>query len=282
MFLFKTSSGLRDHLGQYKGRQRIAFVPTLGALHDGHMHLMKRAREEADIVVCSIFVNPTQFNQASDLEKYPRTIDRDLPLLAGQKVDVLYWPRDGEVYPSELDTTVDIDLEGLGRVLEGAFRPGHFQGVMQVVKRLLEIVEPDVLVMGKKDFQQLAVVRRMLQQLDWNEKVDLLGVDTVRAHNGLALSSRNMRLSDKGRQQGGTIYATLNWIKKNFSSDMAMDRILSEARAKLVEGGFDVEYLSIVDGYRLEPILSKTESTYPVVLTAAWLEGVRLIDNLEL
>ncbi len=278
MHIFRTNRLLRSYLDRHRREQKsIGYVPTLGALHPGHMSLIKSARAQNDIVVCSIFVNPTQFNDKSDLAKYPRTIEADIELLLQNETHILYYPRYEEVYPPDLDTGIDIDLGYMGEVLEAAKRPGHFEGVMQVVKRLLDIVEPDRLYMGQKDFQQYTIIGYMLEQLKM--PTELIVCPIVREANGLAMSSRNERLSPEARQRAGVLYATLCASKSGY--DLAkISEIEATAMRSIKEAGLEPEYFTIVDGLNLSRPDSHSSSI--VASTAAWIEGVRLIDNIRI
>ena len=276
--VFTTITALRAELDILRTNGKtIGFVPTMGALHEGHIELVKEAQIISDVVVMSIFVNPTQFNDPSDLAKYPRTIESDTTKVTAVGLDYLYIPDREEIYPPDLDTKLDLDLKHLDKVMEGAFRPGHFQGVCQVVKRLLDLVQPDILVMGQKDFQQFTIIQYMIDSLAINVKMKV--VPTKRDKRGLALSSRNARLSDKGRVKASVIYRTMDYIKKNIDT-MDFYALETYAVKRLAKAGFRPEYVSIVDGHDLKPVKHLSDSNYIVVCVAAWLEDVRLIDNL--
>ena len=197
MYIFQKAADLRSHLKTIlRGRSStIGFIPTMGALHEGHLALIRAAQANGCYTVCSIFVNPTQFNDPSDLEKYPRTPEKDAELLEKVGCDVIFMPEVEEIYPPGDIQDFELDFEGLDEVMEGVFRPGHFKGVAQVVKRLLDLVQPDGLYMGQKDFQQVAIVRHLIRVTRF--PVELVVVPTVREHDGLAMSSRNIRLSDR-------------------------------------------------------------------------------------
>ena len=267
---------LYDH--GLKGEE-IAFIPTMGALHEGHAELMLQAKKHHSVTVGSIFVNPTQFNDKKDLEKYPRTLEKDVIVCEGAGLDYLYVPEVLEVYPPSYNTKLDLDLEGLDKVMEGAFRAGHFDGVCQVVKRLLDLVMPSHLYMGQKDFQQFTIVDFMIKKL--GIPVILVVVPTSREKSGLARSSRNMRLSPKGKVKAATIYRTLNSIKDK-KELMSVNDLQVYGMKRLQRAGFEPEYVSIADGHTLSPLESLNADQYAVVCVAAWLEGVRLIDNLIL
>lgn len=257
----------------------VGFVPTMGALHEGHLTLAKRAKKENDFVIVSIFVNPTQFNDKKDLEKYPRTLESDLLLLETTGVDVVFFPEVSEVYPDGDDKGAEIDLGGLDTYMEGAFRPGHFKGVAQVVKRLLDIVTPDKLYMGQKDFQQFTIIHHMIQKLKIS--TELVVCPIIREPNGLAMSSRNERLSSATRSVAGIIYKTLKAAKRQ-SSTKTPEQISSYGMKKLNVAPFEPEYFIIVDGYKLTPIDDIHATKYAVACVAVWADGVRLIDNIIL
>jgi len=281
MHIFRTVDGYQDEWRRLRAQEKsIAFVPTLGALHAGHASLMALARTKADVVVASVFVNPTQFNESSDLEKYPRTLAADIEVLLAEEVDILFYPHDHEVYPEGLDTRVDIALGPVAEVMEGAERPGHFEGVMQVVNRLLDIVQPDIIVMGQKDLQQHTIIAHMLRALE--KPTQLVVGPTMREASGLAMSSRNARLSPEGRVKAAEIYAHLETIKADFTGDNAL-ALEERAMHVLTQDPFKAEYVQIVDAIDLQPWHNhKNPSPHAVVCCAVWLEGVRLIDNIPL
>ncbi len=277
MFLIKTVKGLQEFLTPLREKgNTIGFVPTMGALHEGHLSLIRQAKEKCDYTVCSIFVNPTQFNDSADLEKYPRTIEEDTALLTSEKTDVLFLPSAKEVYPPGLDTLLTLDFGNLDKVMEGAFRPGHFEGMAQVVKRLLDIVEPDQLFMGQKDFQQLTIVRSMLQQLKM--PIELVMCPIVREKDGLAMSSRNRRLPAEDRERAIILNKVLKKVAKKIDRKSPA-KLIKKAMKKLDIPGFKPEYFSIVDGITLQPIKDFEDSDFVVACTAVWVGEIRLIDN---
>lgn len=280
MWAFKQSSGLKQYLSNLRARGRsIGFVPTMGALHDGHLSLLQRSRSEQGAAVCSIFVNPTQFNDPADLAKYPRTEAEDLFLLERAGCEVVFLPSVAEVYPTGLQTGPDFYFGELEQTMEGAFRPGHFKGVAQVVHRLLELVEPDALYMGQKDFQQVAIVREMIRQAGLN--VHLVMCPTEREASGLARSSRNVRLSPGDRTRAAAIYRELLFIKSQAGKGPTPAQLEEEAFQRLAaEPGFRPEYVKLVDGHTLRQISHFSDSDYVVACIACWAGGVRLIDNL--
>lgn len=276
--VFNTVESLQLELNQLrKSGVKIGFVPTMGALHEGHVTLVEEAKKYADIVVVSVFVNPTQFNNSDDLLKYPRTIESDISKLEAAAVEIVFVPSVDEIYPQDYENSA-IDLGILGTVMEGHYRPGHFDGVVQVVKRLFEIVAPSVACFGKKDFQQLAVIRYMTSFFQFN--IEIIGCEIKREVSGLAMSSRNMRLSPEQKEDALHIYRILHFVKENTVNFSPKD-LAQHARTLFYSTPLELEYLEIVDGDTL------------VSLTDTWVKGatcciacycgeVRLIDNMEL
>ena len=213
MIISNTITHLSTILKSYSDKGTIGFVPTMGALHDGHLSLINISRKHCDYTVCSIFVNPTQFNDPKDLEKYPRPIENDIELLNSVGCDLLFLPEVSEIYPDGTSNSVTFDFGEMATAMEGQFRPGHFDGMAQVVNRLLEIVKPNFLFMGQKDFQQSAIVSKMLQLT--HSEIKLVVCKTKREKDGLAMSSRNVRLSKENRYHAALIYKTLQWAKRN-------------------------------------------------------------------
>ncbi len=279
MIIFKKVSQLQDWIKARKHEGlHIGFVPTMGALHQGHMSLTEWSKDECDITIVSIFVNPRQFNDPQDLIKYPRPIADDLHLLLKNEIEVLFLPEVEEIYPANQDLILDFDPGLLGSVMEGKFRPGHFAGVAQVMYRLLTIIEPDRLYMGQKDFQQVAIVKKLIA--DQHLQARLIMCPTLREPNGLAMSSRNLRLSPQARIEASLIYATLTECQKNFEEDVPIAEIKQRAMETLTRKDFKPEYFSIVDGTTLADIEYKNDSRFVVACCAVNVEGVRLIDNL--
>ena len=255
----------------------IGFVPTMGALHEGHITLAKKSKRENDITIVSIFVNPTQFNDKKDLDKYTRDLDGDILKLIPTDIDIVFAPTAAEVYPDGEQAGQEIDLAGLDTYMEGKFRPGHFKGVAQVVKRLLDIVMPDKLYMGQKDFQQFTIIDHMIKTLDI--KTTLVVCPTIREEHGLAMSSRNERLTKETRAKAGIVYKTLKTIKRN-KSKKSIAELIENGLKKLNIPPFEPEYLTLVDGYKLTPVTDVETSDYVVACVAVWADGVRLIDNI--
>lgn len=259
---YQTQKELQEYLQSTS--KSIGFVPTMGALHEGHLSLIQTAKGQCELVVCSIFVNPTQFNDLSDFEKYPKTLEEDLQKLTEVGCDVVYFPEVQDIYPDGMDNLPSYDLGNLERVLEGEFRPGHFQGVCVVVDRLLQAVQPGYLFMGQKDYQQVAVVDRLLALTSHNCK--LIACPTVRENSGLAMSSRNMRLNNEQREKACAIF-------KGFESSTQ-----EEYQQRLLDAGFDsIDYIACCDPNTLE--LKPWKAKPCVILVAAFIGGVRLIDN---
>lgn len=256
-----------------------SFVPTMGALHRGHISLITQAKQIAPISVCSIFVNPTQFNDASDYNKYPSRVAADIKLLSDAGNDVLFLPSVASVYQEGMSDLESYDLGYLETIFEGKYRPGHFQGVCQVMSRLLKAVRPDFLVMGLKDYQQCLVVKQLMSIIRMDTK--FVGCATLREPDGLAMSSRNLRLDDQQRAVAPAIFHALFTAKQKVLTE-SHAVIEKQAMDELNENGFRVEYFSIVNSNNLLPDASLDKSTPLVALTAAYLGEVRLIDNMFL
>lgn len=279
MYIFKTVQDLQHYIStQKKQAKRIGFVPTMGALHRGHLNLVQRAFEDCDLVVCSIFVNPTQFGDPEDLTKYPRPIENDIQKLEQLGCSVLFLPAVSEIYPKDL-VSPSIDLKGLDMNMEGAHRPGHFAGVVQVILRFLDILQPDFLYMGQKDYQQFAVIQYVLQLLQLSTQ--LVCVPIVREEDGLAMSSRNVRLSPEGRQKARLISKMLFKAKEHATS-MSLEEVKKRALAFIDQHQLEVDYFTIIDGDSLENIDSFDKATTVTACTTIRIDGVRLLDNIIL
>lgn len=280
MKIYKTVRGLQRQLAkERKMGKSIGFVPTMGALHAGHMSLIKKSIENNDLTVASVFVNPTQFNDKGDLKKYPRTLERDAKMLAKNGCAYLFAPGSKQVYPNGDTETVQVDISELTQYMEGPNRPGHFEGVVQVVHRLLEIVSPDQLMMGQKDFQQFSIIAHMLRKLKMKTK--LVVCEIMREEDGLAMSSRNVRLTKANRAKSPILFETLTFVKKN-QNKFKIKTLEKKAMEKLSLKPFKPEYFSIVDGKTLAPIKDINKHKYVVACTAVWAGDVRLIDNMIL
>ncbi|OMP77289.1 MULTISPECIES: pantoate--beta-alanine ligase [unclassified Chitinophaga] len=284
MYLFKRKDELERHLttARHAGKH-IGFVPTMGALHRGHISLINAAKENSDLVVCSIFVNPTQFNDPKDFEKYPVTIDQDVQLLTEAGCDVLFLPSVQEMYPEGLTAKMHYDFGTLETVLEGAARPGHFQGVGQIVHQLLNLVQPDKLFMGQKDLQQCLIINRLLKIID--SHVELVICPTQRENDGLAMSSRNMRLNTTERVNALHLYQGLSYIKHHYKKE-GFKEMKEKAVNELKTSGFEVDYVELIsileDGSVIFPETAATTPLYAVVAAKEVSSGVRLIDNIML
>ncbi len=283
MKIFKTENKIQAALENLrKEGKKIGFVPTMGALHEGHLTLILDALEGNDIVVCSIFVNPTQFNDPDDLKKYPRPIEKDIRLLESVGCNFLFLPEVEEVYPPDLQE-LNIDLEGLDLPMEGAKRPGHFKGVVRVVHRLLDIVNPYSLYMGQKDFQQISIIGHMLRKM--NSTIKLVRVPIVREDDGLAMSSRNIRLSKEGREKAPVLHKVLLEVEHYVNSQPfpSPEGALTLAMDLIKKHGIkNVDYFEIVDGKTLQPLKRFDDTRFAVACAVVVIDGVRLLDNIIL
>ena len=280
MIIFKKAADIGIFLQQKRQKNpKTGFVPTMGALHQGHISLIESARSENDLVVCSIFVNPTQFNDPKDFQNYPITIENDIDLLEKAGCDALFLPAVEEMYPAGLENKKPYALGYLETVLEGRYRPGHFQGVCQVVHRLLTIVPADRLYLGQKDFQQCMVIRKMIE-LE-NLPVETVICPTLRETDGLAMSSRNMRLDKEAREKAVEISRTLLHIKSSLKAG-DLSELKTAAVEQLNRTGFKTDYVEIADADTLELIGRWDGKQKLVALCAAFLGEVRLIDNMLL
>lgn len=257
--------------------ETVAFVPTMGNLHEGHLRLVDHARQLADRVVVSIFVNPMQFSANEDLDKYPRTLDADCDSLRARGVDLVFTPTASMIYPNGLEQQTYVEVPGIGDILCGASRPGHFRGVATIVCKLFNMVQPEHAVFGKKDYQQLMVIRLMTQDLSL--PVQIYGVETERASDGLALSSRNGYLSTSERAQATQIYQVMQWVAQALQAGREPSGLEQEGKRMLAEAGFTPDYLSIRRQTDLQ--LPEASDQALVILVAAYLGKTRLIDNLE-
>ncbi len=284
MLLFKRGDELARYLrGQRSKGQTIGFVPTMGALHAGHLSLIGQSRSTTQSTVCSIFVNPTQFNDPKDFRKYPVTIEQDVYLLERAGVHTVYLPEVHEIYPDGMEGLERYELGRLETILEGKYRPGHFQGVCQAVKRLLDKVIPDHLFMGQKDYQQCLVVGRLLELI--GSATVLHTCPIVREPDGLAMSSRNLRLSDEQRKKAPGIHRSLSWLRENSQGEkggLPSVQDIVHAREMLAAEGFRIDYLEVADVNGLGPLGSGRAEGKAIALVAVFLGEVRLIDNIFL
>ena len=280
MLIIKKSNDLSKYLGNSSlDGMSVGFVPTMGALHQGHMSLIKQARQQDKITVCSIFVNPTQFNDPKDFEHYPKTIEQDIYMLEKEKCDVLFLPEVLDIYPEGTDNLRHYQLGYLETVLEGKFRPNHFQGVCQVMNRLMAIVNPDHLYLGQKDYQQCMVITKLLNIIQ--SKAGIIIVPTLREPDGLAMSSRNRRLDETEREKAPAIFKALSFIKKNIQPGVPFP-VLEKAREMLIQHDLVPDYIEVANADTLELVTDWDGKTKLVALIAAFMGKVRLIDNLNI
>ena len=277
MLIIETLPLLRQHVRRLRQEgKRVALVPTMGNLHDGHMKLVDEARARADVVIASIFVNPMQFDRPDDLVRYPRTLQEDCEKLNKRKVDYVFAPAVEEIYPQGLEGHTFVDVPGLSTMLEGASRPGHFRGVATIVSKLFNLIQPDIACFGEKDFQQLALIRKMVADLGYD--IEIVGVPIIRAKDGLALSSRNGYLTAEQRKIAPGLYKVMSRIgEKLQAGERDQEEIIAIAEQELNEKGFRADDIQIRDADTLLA-LSET-SKRAVILVAAWLGQARLIDN---
>lgn len=280
MIIYK-KPGPVSHLLEKKriAKHQIGFVPTMGALHVGHLSLVHEAKKQGKIVVCSIFVNPAQFNDPEDFKKYPVTLEKDILMFEEAGCDILFIPSVQDIYPTGIDHLKHYELGFLETVLEGKFRPGHFQGVCQVVHRLLEIVLPDNLYLGQKDYQQCMVIKRLIELIGLNDKIKINICPTLREEDGLAMSSRNTRLLPDDRKKAATISAALHYIRENLKPGDTK-KIKGEANEMLHQKEFKVDYIELADADTLALVENWNGKQKIVALAAAFLSNVRLIDNM--
>ncbi len=282
MHSFARASELQKMVASFRREgRRIGLVPTMGSLHAGHYSLLDLARSKADVVVASVFVNPTQFGPNEDYSRYPRTPDADAAGLAAHRCDILFLPTVEEMYPYGAARSVRVSVPDLSETLEGALRPGHFDGVATIVTKLFNLVQPEVAVFGRKDYQQLLVIRRLVRDLGY--PIEILDAPIVREPNGLAMSSRNQYLGSEQRDRAGAIHATLQWMREQVLAATApLTEIEAGARMRLVDAGLVPEYVLIRRAQDLGSPDAGPAHEELVGLVAARSESVRLIDNLLL
>ena len=277
MLIIETLPLLRQQIRRLRMEgKRVALVPTMGNLHDGHMKLVDEAKARADVVVVSIFVNPMQFDRPEDLARYPRTLQEDCEKLNKRKVDLVFAPSVKEIYPNGTETHTYVDVPGLSTMLEGASRPGHFRGVSTIVSKLFNLVQPDIACFGEKDFQQLALIRKMVADMGFD--IEIVGVPIMRAKDGLALSSRNGYLTAEQRKIAPGLYKVLSSIADTLQAgERDLDEISAIAGQELNEKGFRADDIQIRDADTLLEVSENSKRA--VILVAAWLGDARLIDN---
>ncbi|EBY1698705.1 pantoate--beta-alanine ligase [Salmonella enterica subsp. enterica] len=277
MLIIETLPLLRQHIRRLRQEgKRVALVPTMGNLHDGHMKLVDEAKARADVVFVSIFVNPMQFDRPDDLVRYPRTLQEDCEKLNKRKVDYVFAPAVEEIYPQGLEGQTYVDVPGLSTMLEGASRPGHFRGVSTIVSKLFNLIQPDIACFGEKDFQQLALIRKMVADMSYD--IEIVGVPIIRAKDGLALSSRNSYLTAEQRKIAPGLHNVMNSIAgKLIAGNRELQEIIAIAEQELNEKGFRADDIQIRDADTLQELTETSKRA--VILAAAWLGQARLIDN---
>lgn len=279
MQVFQTVSDLQKYLLEINvlHNKRIGFVPTMGALHEGHLSLINASKSKTDISVCSIFVNPTQFNDKKDFDKYPIQIDKDLEMLLSVGCDVVFVPSVDEIYPNGTLEKTSVDLGFIGKTLDGEHRPGHFDGVLQVVKRLLDIVQPDLLFLGQKDYQQCMVLTRLVEHYQLPVKIEIC--PTLREKDGLAMSSRNTRLNNEERKSSVKLSQAIYFIKNSIQQKPIPELIKEQKEILEQDKLIQVEYIVVVNGKNLQPVDVYQKDIPLTVLIAAKVGQIRLIDN---
>lgn len=277
MLIIETLPLLRQHIRRLRQEgKRVALVPTMGNLHDGHMKLVDEAKASADVVAVSIFVNPMQFDRPDDLARYPRTLQEDCEKLNKRKVDFVFAPTPDQIYPHGTEGHTYVDVPGLSTMLEGTSRPGHFRGVSTIVSKLFNLVQPDVACFGEKDFQQLALIRKMVADMGYD--IEIIGVPIIRAKDGLALSSRNGYLTAEQRKIAPGLYSVLSSVgEKLQAGERNLEEIITLAENALNEKGFRADDIQIRDADTLHELTDTSQRA--VILMAAWLGQARLIDN---
>ncbi|MEO5649523.1 MAG: pantoate--beta-alanine ligase [Ginsengibacter sp.] len=278
MIQFKHYKDLHSHLVKHDSpKVSIGFVPTMGALHAGHLSLIEQCKKQTDLTVCSIFVNPVQFNNPDDFKKYPITIEKDILFLEEHGCDILFLPDEKEMYPDVASRGKNFDIGYLETILEGKFRPGHFQGVCLIVEKLLNMVNPDYLFIGQKDFQQCLVIKKLVAIM--TKEIKIVVCPTLREKNGLAMSSRNLRFQPAEKETASELYRSLQLVKKNLTPSN-FSELKKSAILHLENAGFKIEYLELAKAGTLELTQIYNPSEDHVILIAAFLNDVRLIDNI--
>ena len=277
MIIFKKKIDISNYIVNYKKTSgKIGFIPTMGALHKGHIYLIEASKRTDTLTICSIFVNPTQFNNTADFEKYPVTIEKDIDMLEKAGCNVLFLPSVEEIYPADSSTTLPYELGFIETVLDGKYRPGHFQGVCNVVQRLLDIVQPNTIYLGQKDYQQCMIIKKLTELIQ--SPTQIIVCPTLRESDGLAMSSRNMRLTSVERIKAVKISEVLLFIKQEIKPGNLQD-LKQRCINYLTNEGYNVDYVEIADATNLTLLQNWDGKTKLVALVAAFLNEVRLIDN---
>lgn len=278
MLVIKDIPSLQRLIKSIKYKKTIGFVPTMGALHQGHLSLIEASKAENDITVCSIFVNPKQFNNTEDLKKYPRNVEKDQDMLSVAGCDILFHPSEDEIYTNE-EHVIRIRLGYLEEIMEGRYRPGHFHGVGLIVLKLFNIVVPDSAYFGQKDLQQFVVIRHLVEELNFNIKLKCMPV--IREEDGLAMSSRNVRLGESGRKEAVIFHNALLSAKNNIRSGQSVDDIKNEVHNLFAEQQMaNLEYFEIVNAQNLQPLKDFSGKGKVALCIAGYIAGIRLIDNI--
>ncbi len=279
MHIFTAVGPLKAYLKHHRSAQSsIGLIPTMGALHQGHLSLVEASKRDNDITVCSIYINPTQFNSRADLEKYPRTFEKDIQMLREANCDVMFRPDDSEMYPEV--SQINIDFGSLDKILEGEFRPGHFSGVALIVSKLFNIVHPDRAYFGQKDFQQLRIISRLIDELKFDVK--LMSVPIIRESDGLAMSSRNMRLTAEERRRSVCLFENLKQTCAALLRGESFSNLKEEVSKRCIQNNVRLEYLALADTKNLTLLQSVKDPDQTILLIAAYVGDVRLIDNMLL
>jgi pantoate--beta-alanine ligase len=279
MIICKDEKTIKKHLSSTDLTGKIGFVPTMGAIHKGHISLIEKAKAENELVVSSLFVNPTQFNDQNDFINYPKTIENDILMLIKAGCDLLFLPTVQVMYPDGLNNLKLIEYGYLDKILEGQYRPGHFQGVGTIVHRLLATINPQRLYLGKKDYQQCLIIREMIRIKNLN--VSTILCETVRELDGLAISSRNIRLSEQGRQKAPNIYQMMFHCKASLKPGK-IEPQLDYPKNELLKNGFAIDYFEVANIHSLQKVQIWDGKEPLIVVVAVFLDGIRLIDNLAL
>lgn len=279
MVIIETIPLLRREIRRWRQEgKRVALVPTMGNLHEGHLTLVEEAKARADIVVVSVFVNPMQFDRPDDLARYPRTLQEDCEKLTRLGVDLVFAPSEKEIYPKGLEQQTYVDVPSLSTMLEGTSRPGHFRGVSTIVSKLFNLIQPDIACFGEKDFQQLALIRKMVADLSFD--IDIVGVPIVRGQDGLALSSRNGYLTPDERRLAPRLYNIMSHLATQLENgERNIDELLEQSAGRLREAGLQPDELFVRDADTLLDVNVDTQTA--VILVSAWLGKARLIDNMR-
>lgn len=279
MYLARNNSELGTFMKALRSsNDSVGFVPTMGALHEGHMALIERCAKENDVCIASVFVNPAQFNDKNDLNNYPRQTDKDFEILQKAGCQLMFAPQVSDIYPDGVKI-IDVNLDGIENTIEGKYRPGHFRGVATVIDRFFELIRPSRAYFGLKDYQQVVVVQKLVARMPYN--IEIVPCETVRDQNGLALSSRNKLLNTQEKQEAAVIYQTLQFVKEQLNQ-LSIDELMKAAQKKFDDSPLTLEYLKIIDGDSFQEVKNVADHKKIVASIAAFHNNVRLIDNLIL